>query len=95
VVIPAYNESKRLPVMLNEAIEFLEQKRISDKNFSYEILVVDDGSQDNTTDVALKIGKNNLNIDLKVLKLEKNRKKGGAVTQVRKLLMIYYKRIDD
>ncbi|CAJ0745091.1 2669_t:CDS:2 [Entrophospora sp. SA101] len=81
VVVPAYNESKRLPEMLEEAIEFLEQKRVSDKNFSYEILVVDDGSQDDTTDVALKIGKKHLNIDLKVLRLEKNRKKGGAVTQ--------------
>ena len=70
--------------MLKEAIGFLEQKRKSDKNFNYEILVVDDGSQDDTTDVALKIGKKNSSIDLKVLKLEKNRKKGGAVTQVRK-----------
>src|SRR5437660_2527741 len=63
VVIPAYNESKRLPEMLKEAIGFLEQKRKSDKNFNYEILVVDDGSQDDTTEVALKIGENNLNVD--------------------------------
>ena len=72
--------------MLKEAIEFLEQKRKSDKNFNYEILVVDDGSQDDTTEVALKIGESNLNVDLKVLRLEKNRKKGGAVTQVRRNL---------
>jgi len=47
VVIPAYNEEKRLPKTL-EAID----KYLSRQNYDYEILVVDDGSKDKTVEVA-------------------------------------------
>ncbi|KAK0526589.1 dolichyl-phosphate beta-glucosyltransferase [Tilletia horrida] len=55
---------------------------------SYEILVVDDGSRDQTVDVALRLGrrlglarqgKSGSERELRVVKLEKNRGKGGAV----------------
>lgn len=68
--------------MLQETVSYLEGRKLEDKNFQYEIIVVDDGSVDNTTMIALEFGHKNKNVDLKVLKLEKNRKKGGAVTQV-------------
>jgi dolichyl-phosphate beta-glucosyltransferase len=44
VIIPAYNEEKRLPSTLARVIEYLDAKRFS---FA-EILVVDDGSRDGT-----------------------------------------------
>ena len=49
VVIPAYNEEERLPVMLEESVDYLVQ------NYSnkFEIILVDDGSRDKTTSVAL------------------------------------------
>ena len=51
---------------------------------SYEILIVDDGSKDSTSQVACEYGRGIFEEDqLKVLKLGKNRGKGGAVTQVR------------
>jgi dolichyl-phosphate beta-glucosyltransferase len=44
VIIPAYNEEKRLPSTLARVIEYVDAKRFS---FA-EILVVDDGSRDGT-----------------------------------------------
>lgn len=47
----------------------------------YEILVVNDGSRDKTIDVVLDFSrKHNLHDILRVVNLEKNRGKGGAVT---------------
>jgi Glycosyl transferase family 2 len=44
VVLPAYNEGAALPHVLDELGEYLDR--------SYEVLVVDDGSTDDTADVA-------------------------------------------
>lgn len=49
VVIPAYNESSRLPESLKKVIEFLETKE-----YAYEVIVVDDGSADDTAPLAEK-----------------------------------------
>ena len=38
VIVPAYNEEKRLPNMLKETTEYLEKQK-----FNYEIIVVDEG----------------------------------------------------
>ncbi|KAH9241988.1 glycosyltransferase family 2 protein [Colletotrichum gloeosporioides 23] len=47
----------------------------------YEIIIVDDGSRDSTVDVCLEFAhKNGLHDVLRVIKLERNRGKGGAVT---------------
>ncbi|ORX98999.1 hypothetical protein K493DRAFT_280050 [Basidiobolus meristosporus CBS 931.73] len=81
VVIPAYNETSRLPIMLAECVAFLNKRAAENPESNYEILIVDDGSKDNTTQVALDFGKNNDVKNLRVLTLEKNRGKGGAVTQ--------------
>lgn len=47
VVIPAYNEERRLPQTLTRVSEYLAQQ-----NYPSEILVVDDGSSDNTARVV-------------------------------------------
>jgi len=47
IVLPAYNEEGRLPPSLQTIVEFLQGK-----DFSWEIVVVDDGSQDRTSEVA-------------------------------------------
>jgi dolichyl-phosphate beta-glucosyltransferase len=47
VVVPAYNEERRLPPTLRRIHEFLEAR-----GDSYEVVVVDDGSTDRTADYA-------------------------------------------
>ena len=43
LIIPAYNEERRLPPTLEHVVDFLKSC-----DFSYELLVVDDGSRDGT-----------------------------------------------
>jgi dolichyl-phosphate beta-glucosyltransferase len=85
VVVPAYNEEARIKSMLKEAVMYL------DKTYSggeWEILIVDDGSADKTSEVALdwaaELQKTGAFDDgqLRVCRLEKNRGKGGAVSHV-------------
>ncbi|KAL1919947.1 uncharacterized protein VTP21DRAFT_1879 [Calcarisporiella thermophila] len=76
LVIPAYNETARLPHMLDETIQHLRSLKLK-----YEILIVDDGSKDATTDCALRWAQKNGVDELRVFKLPRNRGKGGAVTQ--------------
>uniref|UniRef100_A0A8D0MIP7 dolichyl-phosphate beta-glucosyltransferase n=1 Tax=Sus scrofa TaxID=9823 RepID=A0A8D0MIP7_PIG len=49
VVVPSYNEENRLPVMLDEALGYLEERQKRDPTFTYEVIVVDDGSKDQTS----------------------------------------------
>lgn len=51
VIIPAYNEEPNLGLVLRDTKNILEYM-----GFPYEIIVVDDGSQDNTADIARKHG---------------------------------------
>lgn len=79
VVIPAYNEEKRLPVMMNECLNYLEGRIKQDSSFTYEVILVDDGSKDKTTEVGQSYCKNYGCDKIRILTLAKNRGKGGAV----------------
>lgn len=63
VVIPAYNEAKRIGKVLSKIPEFVD-----------EVIVVDDGSGDNTSEVAKNHG-------AKVIRLEENQGKGAAMRE--------------
>ncbi|XP_039952752.1 dolichyl-phosphate beta-glucosyltransferase [Bactrocera tryoni] len=78
VIIPAYNEEQRLPKMLEECMSFLEEKA-KDEIFTYEVIVVSDGSSDGTVSLALKYSKRYTVNKFRVLELLDNRGKGGAV----------------
>lgn len=86
VIVPAYNESLRLPLMLTEAVDFLIENYTT---LGWEILLVDDGSKDNTSHSALTWAQSYLKShpttplppsSIRVITLTKNRGKGGAVT---------------
>jgi len=79
VIVPAYNEENRLPTMLRETIDVLEERKKSQPSYKYEIIIVDDGSKDKTTQVALKYSKEISVENCRVLTLAKNLGKGGAV----------------
>jgi dolichyl-phosphate beta-glucosyltransferase len=70
VVIPAYNEARRLPPTLTRVSEHLRAQ-----GTSFEIVVVDDGSTDGTAEVARREG----GPVVTVLRVEANRGKGHAV----------------
>lgn len=72
IVIPAYNEEKRIEETLEKILNYLKTK-----NYQYEIIVVDDGSSDNTVKVLETIAKENKNIF--ILKNEQNSGKGYSV----------------
>jgi dolichyl-phosphate beta-glucosyltransferase len=52
VIIPAYNEEKRLPATLDSILAYL-----GSSGYGYEVIVVDDGSNDNTTAIAWEAGR--------------------------------------
>jgi dolichyl-phosphate beta-glucosyltransferase len=72
IVIPAYNEATRLPLYLDQLVSYCTSSR-----WVYEIIVVDDGSSDNTSDVAASYASRFAH--LHVIRLEENRGKGYAV----------------
>lgn len=80
IVVPSYNETARIRSMLSEAVQHLQNNYPN----QWEIIVVDDGSSDGTSDYCLKLSHEVFKLKphcLKVLKLLKNRGKGGAVKQ--------------
>jgi dolichyl-phosphate beta-glucosyltransferase len=73
IVIPAYDESTKIARDISEAAGFLETHK-----YSGQIIVVDDGSKDNTTEAARKTTIPP-NIQLNVIRYSKHRGKGYAV----------------
>ncbi len=69
VVIPAFNEEKRLPGTLAIVLPFLRGR-----GESFEVVVVDDGSTDRTAEVARAAGP-----EVRVLQNPGNRGKGYSV----------------
>lgn len=75
IVVPAFNEERRLPVSLARIAEWLGSRSPA---LSAEVLVVDDGSSDRTAAVAEKTAAG-LGLGARVLRLPENRGKGAAV----------------
>ncbi|MEQ1922872.1 MAG: dolichyl-phosphate beta-glucosyltransferase [Pyrinomonadaceae bacterium] len=74
IVIPAYNESERIVAPLRTILDFVEASEAV-----YEVIVVDDGSSDDTAEVARRIFAEHPNVATNVIRYEKNRGKGFAV----------------
>lgn len=78
IIIPCYNETERIEAMLSDCFKYLNRTN-KDK---YEIIIVDDESKDGTSDYVIDLV-NQWGIKphiFKIIKLTKNRGKGGAVT---------------
>ncbi len=72
IVIPAYNEEKRIGASLEKILGYLKTKL-----FASEIIVVDDGSRDRTTDVAAAALEGR--VPFRIVRLDANHGKGYAV----------------
>ncbi len=72
IVIPAYNEEKRIKGSLSETCAFL-----NNSGWNYEIIVVDDGSSDGTSQIVESMVTYFPNVTL--VRYEKNKGKGHAL----------------
>ena len=79
VVIPAYNEERRLPASLERVVEYLH----ASPYLPAEVLIVSDGSKDRTAEVAREIGGRISSDDVAVRVIEnaENHGKGYVVRQ--------------
>lgn len=74
IVVPAYNEAARLGLGVSKIVDYLSQ------NFeSSELIVVDDGSADDTAAVAERALANSGAVSTRVIRYAPNRGKGHAV----------------
>lgn len=78
VIIPAYNEERRLPKTLEEINEYLIKQ-----DYGYEIIAVSDGSTDKTAEMV-----KNLIPEIKCLKLINNKENHGKGYAVRQGMVI-------
>lgn len=74
LVVPAYNEARRLPLTLERMRRYLD-----DSGEDYEVIVVDDGSHDGTATMAEGVAEGWP--ELAVLRLPANMGKGAAVRE--------------
>jgi dolichyl-phosphate beta-glucosyltransferase len=74
VIIPAYNEEKRLGKTLSLWQEYIKKERHAFK--ISEIIIIDDGSKDKTIEVADSFKKY---LPIKIIKISQNKGKGNAV----------------
>jgi len=74
VVIPAYNEAARLGNTLRAVVDYLSQNAPDG-----ELIVVDDGSTDQTADLARQVFRDSKNLRTSVISYKSNLGKGRAV----------------
>ncbi len=74
VIIPAYNEERRLPKTLKSVDEYLKRQ-----DYQYEIIVVNDGSKDKTAEIVENLKSQIAN--LKLIDRKENRGKGYSVKE--------------
>ncbi len=74
IIIPAYNEERRLPKSLDSIVAFVEDQ-CTKRDFCVEVLVVENGSRDRTTEIAESYAARNAYIRV----LHSAKGKGAAV----------------
>jgi dolichyl-phosphate beta-glucosyltransferase len=74
VIVPAYNEAERLGKSLRTILKYLDQHPADT-----ELIVVDDGSTDNTADAAREIFNQSNSVRTSVISYQSNLGKGRAV----------------
>ena len=74
IVVPAFNESARIGPSLQKVVKYL-----AEQHGPSELIVVDDGSSDDTAAVAESAVRDSGSIETRVIRYEENRGKGYAV----------------
>ena len=76
IVIPVYNEERRITVFLQSVIDYLLLKE-----FAYEIVIVNDGSRDRTIAVTESLLTEKLPGTYRIITLPANKGKGAAIRE--------------
>lgn len=76
-VVPAYNEESRIIKMLEETLQYLRTRRSNNDRFTYEVLIVDDGSKDSTASIVLDYASKYS--EIRLLRQPYNMGKGAAI----------------
>lgn len=80
LIVPAYNEEDRLGATMDETLSYLQRRRDKEgPHFTYEIIIVDDGSTDKTVRVGFDYVRKYGFDTVRVLRVTKNKGKGHAV----------------
>lgn len=74
IVVPAFNESARIVPSLEKILTYIREKGLD-----AELIVVDDGSSDDTAEIAGKVAERYDEIKTNVIRHKQNRGKGNAV----------------
>lgn len=74
IVVPAFNEAARLEQSLRKIVDYLRERREAS-----ELLIVDDGSQDETAAIGERVAGESAPVSIRVIRYEENRGKGYAV----------------
>jgi len=74
IVIPVYNEQKRIHLFLPRVMDYVQQK-----DFSCEIVIVDDGSTDQTVALVESMLNQKLPGRYRIIRLSPNAGKGAAI----------------
>jgi dolichyl-phosphate beta-glucosyltransferase len=74
IIIPVYNEEKRIEAFLTDVVTF-----ITEQTYSCEVLIVNDGSVDATVNLAKKVLEQYIPDKFRILELATNQGKGAAV----------------
>ena len=72
LVVPAYNEARRIEFTLEKTISYLDAQ-----SYSWELILVDDGSSDQTADLAEAFTQNDPRIH--IVRVSPNKGKGNAL----------------
>ena len=77
IIVPVYNEKKFIRVLLKKLIKIIKIKK--------QIIIIDDGSSDGTTEILKKEFVNNKSIS-KIIFHKKNSGKGSAIKSAQRFI---------
>ncbi len=81
ILVPMYNEEKRLGAFIPDLCKFLIKQNKENKEIKYSLMLVNDGSKDKTLDKLKEVKKEFNQLKIDIISYKPNQGKGYAVKQ--------------